>query len=102
MHLVWLREHNRVAAELQTLNPSWNDEELYQEAKKITTAELVHVTYNEWLPLILGTKYMSKYRLFPQRYGYSDDYDPTINPSVTNEFSTAAFRFGHTLLQSPY
>jgi peroxidase len=63
---------------------------------------MVHVTYNEWLPLILGTRYMFNFRLFPQRFGYSDDYDPTINPSVTNEFATAAFRFGHTLLQSPY
>jgi peroxidase len=96
------REHNRIAAELQTLNPRWSDEELYQQAKKITTAEMVHITYNEWLPLILGKTYMSNYRLFPQLSGYSYDYDPSINPSVTNEFATAAFRFGHTLLQSPY
>ena len=25
-------------------------------------------------------------------------YDPTLNPDVTNEFTTAAFRFGHTMI----
>ena len=54
MHTLWLREHNRVAAILATINPDWNDETLYQEARKIVIAEIQHITYNEWVPLILG------------------------------------------------
>jgi len=65
MHVLFLREHNRVAAELERLNPRWNDERLYQEARRIIIAELQHVTYNEFLPVVLGESVLDKYVIFP-------------------------------------
>ena len=114
-HTVWVREHNRLAEQLAYLNPHWDDERLYQEARKIVIAENQHVTYNEWLPLVLGTDYMAELDILPVTYGYNNNYDPKViiiivisdafiiiiqvNPAILNSFAAAAFRFGHSLIQ---
>ena len=84
---------------MQKLNSNWEDEKLYQEARRIVIAQLQHITYNEWLPIILGNKYMEKWSMHPKDSGYSENYDPSVNPTITNVFGTAAFRFGHSLIQ---
>ena len=47
-HTVWLREHNRLVRDLKFLNPAWDDEKLYQEAKKILIAELQVICYMDF------------------------------------------------------
>jgi len=98
-HTVWMREHNRLARELANINPHWNDEILFQEARRILVAEAQHITYNEWLPIILGKRLMEQLGIQPLSQGYrAGGYDPAVDPSVTNSFATAAFRFGHSLI----
>ena len=58
-----------------------------------------HITYNEWLPIVLGTDYMDHLDILPLSRGYSNKYSNRVNPTILNSFATAAFRFGHTLVQ---
>ena len=62
---------------------------------------LQHITYNEWLPLVLGPDTMARLDIAPQppSHAHSSRYDPGVNPTILNAFATAAFRFGHTLIQ---
>jgi len=98
LHTVWMREHNRLADKLADLRPDLSDETLYQEARKIVIAELQHITYNEWLPIVLGMQYMKKWSMEVKENGYSNSYNKDVNPAITNVFATAAFRFGHSLI----
>ena len=54
MHLIWVREHNRVADEIVKIAPRHSDEFYYQQARRIVIAEIQHITYNEYLPVMIG------------------------------------------------
>jgi hypothetical protein len=57
------------------------------------------ITYNEFLPLVLGKKKMNSFNL---NVGSQTRYNPDVNPSIYTEFASAAFRFGHTLIAPVY
>ncbi|CAF0776314.1 unnamed protein product [Brachionus calyciflorus] len=101
MHTLFLREHNRIATELSRINPQWDDERLFSEARKIVIGILQHIVYHEWLPIIIGWNTAAMFDLVPlNNKRYYNGYNPNINPSLSGEFATAAFRFGHTLIRS--
>lgn len=97
MHTLWMREHNRIASQLALINPHWDDERIFQETRKITIASIQHITYNEWLPALLGKKFTKKNDLELLLKGYSNSYDETIDPSVSNSFATAILPFANSM-----
>ena len=91
MHTMWVREHNRIAHVLQHLNRHWDGDQIYQEARKIVGAQIQHITYTEYLPKVLGAGAMPPYD------GYKD-----VDPTISNVFAAAAFRFGHSLVRPSF
>ena len=92
IHTIFLREHNRVAKALSGVNPHWQDERLYTEARNIVIAEMQHITFNEYLPALFGQTFDY---LIGCYYGYNAEADS----SIPNGFATAAYRFGHSQIQ---
>ena len=92
IHTIWLREHNRVATFIKNANPGLSSDEVFLLARDIVISEIQKIHYKEYLPIILGDNFE---RLIPE---YSS-YNPSIDPSLPDAFSAAAFRFGHSMVQ---
>ncbi len=90
MQTVWVREHNRIADNIAQSDPSLTDEEIFQQARACVVAEMQAITYNEYLPALLGQDAIDPY----------SGYDSNVDAGIANFFSTAAYRYGHSMLSS--
>ncbi len=93
MHNLWIRQHNSLVDKLKRINPNWGPEQLFQEARKIVSAQMQIITFEHWLPYIIGPVGMKK-------LGKYEKYDENVDATISNEFATAAFRFFILLNQS--
>uniref|UniRef100_A0A4W5P8N2 Myeloid-specific peroxidase n=1 Tax=Hucho hucho TaxID=62062 RepID=A0A4W5P8N2_9TELE len=93
IHTMFLREHNRLAGALFRLNPHWDGETLYQEARKIMGTYTQVFVFRDYLPHIVGPDAMAR------QLGHYPGYNETIDPSIANVFATAAYRFAHLAIQ---
>ncbi len=88
MHTLFVREHNRLAEMVAAANPELTGEQIYQKARQLVGAEMQAITYNEYLPALMGENPLDPYT----------GYDPDVNAGISNLFSTAAYRYGHSAL----
>ncbi|XP_071944053.1 peroxidasin homolog pxn-1-like, partial [Antedon mediterranea] len=101
LHTVFLRYHNQIATSLSEINQNWLNDRLYEETRRILGAIFQRITYSEYLPAILDASTRRLYGLELEDSGRNGAYySPFVNPSVLNEFSSAAFRFGHSQVPS--
>ena len=70
MHTIWVREHNRLEERLHRLNPHWSGDVLYEETRRIVSAMVQHVTFNEFLPIVLGQREIKRHGLELLTKGY--------------------------------
>ena len=89
MHTLWVREHNRIAKKLKIYNPDWSGDRLYDNARKIVGGIFQKIVFKEWLPKIAKLETYS-------------GYNKNVDASIANVFSTAAFRFGHSLIPNEF
>lgn len=90
MHTLFMREHNRLVTELIAEDPNRTEDEIFEQAKRLLVAKLQIITYNEFLPALIGPTAIPPYT----------GYNPRVNPGIFNEFSVAAFRLGHSMLNA--
>ncbi len=88
LHTLFVREHNRIARRLRKYAPKWSGERIYQTSRLLVGAEIQIITYREFLPLLLGDYGPGAYT----------GYKSSVNAGITNVFSTAAYRFGHSMV----
>uniref|UniRef100_G3R9G4 NAD(P)H oxidase (H2O2-forming) n=1 Tax=Gorilla gorilla gorilla TaxID=9595 RepID=G3R9G4_GORGO len=85
--LLWFRYHNLWAQRLARQHPDWEDEELFQHARKRVIATYQNIAVYEWLPSFLQ-------KTLPEYTGYR----PFLDPSISSEFVTASEQFLSTMV----
>ena len=114
MHTLFVQEHNRIVDALKVLwegEPKTKDlsararedfifevrilfgklklklkAQFPQLARKLVGAELQRITYQEFLPVVLGERALGNLA------AKNTEYDQNVDPSILNEFATVAFR----------
>lgn len=94
IHTLFLRVHNTIAADLVVHFPGKSDEWYYQSARRVNQAYFQDIVFNEFLPTMTGQKLED----CPAAADGVQCFDPDVDVSVSDVFSIAAFRVGHTMV----
>lgn len=90
--LLLVLEHNRLADGLAEINPHFDDSLLYNEARRIVIAEYDHITYGEFLPVLMGKEVVKKHSLNPGAEGIAAGFIKEVNPGILTSYALATYR----------
>ena len=90
VHTVFHREHNLQAERIKALHPEWTDEQIFQAAKIINTAEYQRTVFVEFAGALSGG-------IPGSSHGFSG-YNSNVNPGISDEFAGAMYRVGHSMI----
>ncbi len=57
LNTLWLREHNRLAARLETAHPGWDDERVFETARNIVIVMFIKIVVEEYINHINTTEF---------------------------------------------
>lgn len=105
LYVLFVREHNYWATTFAAEEPHLNENELFNMARHMNIAQVQAITYNEFLPLLIGdvsSRYSGACFTDPS-FGTDDDIADVVDEylhrtTVYNEWATAALPVYQTLM----
>lgn len=88
-HTIFLREHNRLVKVIQKRVGTSVAEVVYEGARAMNIAQFQKIVFEQFYPIAVGSQ-------LPPYAGYK----PGVDPAISDIFSGAAFRFGHTMVSN--
>ena len=67
-----------------------------QESRRMFIAQYQTIVFKEFLPTLLSNETRTRHDV---QLSMESTYSPNLDPTTKNEFGTAAYRFGHSLVQ---
>lgn len=92
LHNLFTREHNLICDMLAKKHPDWTDEQLFQTARLINTAQIVQIHTLEWTGAILNTEFLHESQI-GQWFG-------TLSPKVMKILKDMNVTIGSSSLPS--
>jgi|SRR5688572_1203485 hypothetical protein len=96
LHAAFLLFHNKAVDYVKARRPRADNDEVFNEARRLTRWHYQWMIVHEFLPLFIGRQRTENILFRGRRF-----YRPRV-PFMPVEFQGAAYRFGHTMIRPSY
>jgi hypothetical protein len=97
LHVAFLKFHNAIVDQLASLDDGIVDDSPFEKAQRLVRWHYQWLVLEEFLPKICGENVVEDIRRNGRKI-----YTRKANPFIPVEFSVAAYRFGHSMVQPGY